>query len=238
MCRYVDVINKPILTKELRHLFTTVTARRRQSQFTVHCLMVERRTAFSRVQCRLFIDGTYLSLVDIIATPGLVTYTHMSVRPNAPAWWMSSLHQGSLSPHESNGMYIYCNDHTQVSVRPNTPAWWMSSLHQGSLSPHESNGMYIYCNVHTQVSVRPNTPAWWMSSLHQGSLSPHESIGMYIYCNVHTQVSVRPNTPAWRMSSLHQGSVSPHESIGMYIYCNVHIQVYVRPLPRLGGCYR
>ena len=33
--------------------------------------------------------------------------THVSVRPNAPAWWMSSLHQGSLFPHARSHMYIY-----------------------------------------------------------------------------------------------------------------------------------
>ena len=31
MCLYVDVINKPILTKDLRHLFTKVTAIGRHS---------------------------------------------------------------------------------------------------------------------------------------------------------------------------------------------------------------
>ena len=34
-------------------------------------------------------------------------HTHVSLRPNAPAWYMSSLHHCSLSPHESNHMYIY-----------------------------------------------------------------------------------------------------------------------------------
>ena len=124
-------------------------------------------------------------------------HTQMSVRPNAPALWMSSLHQCPCRYMKVlTCTFIYCNVHTQMSVRPNATAWWMSSLHQCPCRYMKIlTCTCIYCNVHTQASVRPNAPAWWMSSLHQGSLSPYASNHMYIYLFIVTYIHKGPYVP-------------------------------------------